>query len=563
MSPADQPCGPPSLRLTRARTLGVGRIAVSLLAVLSLAPGLTAAQARATRYDDLVALFKDWRAVQRPTVVQGVPDYRAAAMAVQKTELARYQQRLKAIDPRSWPIPQQVDYHIVRAEMNGLDFDHRVLRPWANNPAFYVTVFDDESDQPAREGPHSDGIVELFRYARPLSAGDAATIDAGVRAVPALLDQARTNLVGNQKDLWHYGIGELKTQSATLLKLLGELGSSQSALSADVTKAKDATDAFVKWLESREPSKTGPSGIGVANYDWYLRNVQLLPYTWHDLVGIMELELARAWSFLALEERRNAAVPPLQLVSSAADHGRRFNAAVTEYLAYIKDHDLLTMRPYMDQRLRERIGVYSSAPREFFTEVDYRDPMVMRTHAFHWFDKGAMAEEPHQSLIRRGAPLYNIFNTRTEGFATEWEEMMLGAGMFDQSPHSRELIYILIAERAARALGDLRMQSNEYTLEQAAAFASANTPRGWLRLDLGLVRGEQHLYLQQPGYGISYVVGKVEAEKTLQAVQRRLGTAFTFRKFMDGFLAAGQIPISLVRWEVTGERTPDLEALLR
>jgi hypothetical protein len=277
----------------------------------------------------------------------------------------------------------------------------------------------------------------------------------------------------------------------------------------------------------------------------------------------MELELARSWAFLALEERRNANVPPLGVISSAEEHGRRFNAAVTDYIAYIKDHDLLTMKPYMDRRLRERIGRFSSGPREFFTEVDYRDPMVMRTHGFHWFDKGEMAEEPHASVIRRGPLLYNIFNTRTEGFATEWEEMMMGAGMFDRSPHSRELILILIAERAARALGDLKMQSNELTLEQASQFASANTPRGWLSLSGNLVRGEQHLYLQQPGYGISYVIGKVESEKIMQTVQRQRGTAFVFREFMDAFLSAGQIPISLVRWEVTRELTPDLRALLR
>ena len=76
--------------------------------------------------------------------------------------------------PDGWPIPQQVDYHIVRAEMNGLDFDHRVLKPWANNPAFYVTVFTDESDQPAREGPFAAGGVELWTYTFPLSARDAA-----------------------------------------------------------------------------------------------------------------------------------------------------------------------------------------------------------------------------------------------------------------------------------------------------------------------------------------------------------------------------------------------------
>src|SRR6476659_10161803 len=98
-----------------------------------------------------------------------------------------------------------------------------------------------------------------------------------------------------------------------------------------------------------------------------------------------------------------------------------------------------------------------------------------------------MANEPHASAIRRGPLLYNIFDTRTEGHATGWEEMMLNAGMFDARPRTRELIYILLAERAARALGDLRMQSNELTLEQAATFASANTPRGWLSLKGNLV----------------------------------------------------------------------------
>ena len=91
-------------------------------------------------------------------------------MTAQHRELASYQRRLAALDTTGWPTSAQVDYHILRAEMNGLDFDHRVLRPWANDPAFYMTVFADQSDQPAREGPHSAGAVELlelhFRFPR-------------------------------------------------------------------------------------------------------------------------------------------------------------------------------------------------------------------------------------------------------------------------------------------------------------------------------------------------------------------------------------------------------------
>ena len=52
---------------------------------------------------------------------------------------------------------------------------------------------------------------------------------------------------------------------------------------------------------------------------------------------------------------------------------------------------------------------------------------------------------------------------------------MMQAGMFDARPRSRELIYILVAERAARALGDLRMHSNEFTLEQAVAVRRRTT----------------------------------------------------------------------------------------
>ena len=140
---------------------------------------------------------------------------------------------------------------------------------------------------------------------------------------------------------------------------------------------------------------------------------------------------------------------------------------------------------------------------------------------------------------------------------------MLHAGMFDARPRSRELIWILLAQRAARALGDLRMHANEVTLEQAAEFTSANTPRGWLSLNGNLVRGEQHLYLQQPGYGTSYVIGKLQIEKLLNERRRQLGDRFVMREFMDGFEAASPlVPASLLRLEMTGELPADLKRVL-
>jgi hypothetical protein len=502
----------------------------------------------------LTALFADWRAFQRPVLVEGVPDYTETAMAAQYRGLAGFRRRLDAIDASGWPVAQQVDWHVVRAEMNGLDFDHRVLRPWANDPAFYVTFFPSQSDQPAREGPLAHGAVELWSYRFPLAAGDAAAIEAGVRVIPALLRQARGNLTGNGRDLWVFGLGSIREQSGDLAQFAARLGDQHPGLKARVAEAGRATDEFAAWVAAETPTKTGPSGVGIEHYDWYLRHVHLVPYTWRDQLTLVERELGRAHTFLALEEQRNRLLPAQEPVASAEEHAARFPAAVAEYMAFLRDRDLLTVREFMEPALMARIGRFRPGPREFFTEVDYRDPVIMRTHGYHWFDLARMKADPHASPIRRVPLLYNLFDSRTEGLATGWEEMMLQAGMFDARPRSRELIYVLLAQRGARAIGDLMMHANRWTLEQAAGFASANTPRGWLRLEGTTVRGEQHLYLQQPSYGTSYLIGKMQIEQLMAVRRRQLGDEFSVRRFMDELDACGLVPMSLVAWEMTGEK---------
>lgn len=386
----------------------IGVTAACLFVMVAMAAGDVR---RSARYEDLVSLFGEWRAFQKPRLIDSVPDYTARAMAAQRDELVSYQRRLAAIDPARWAVSQQVDYCVVRAEMSGLDFDHRVLKPWASNPAFYVTVFTEESDQPAREGPFAHGAVELWTYTFPLTAEAAAQMDLRIRPIPKLLAQAKSNLVGHGKDLWTYGTKSIRQQKADLADLAKRLGDSPVNLKADVQSAIEATDAFAAWLDSRAPGKTGPSGIGIENYNWYLKNVQLAPYTWQDEVTIMERELARSHALLAMEELRNAKLPPQAPIATAAEYDRRFGAAITEYMAFLRDHDILTIRDDMDPALRARIGRFSPGPREFFGEVDYRDPEMMRTHGYHWFDKARMAREPHPSPIRREALLYNIFDS--------------------------------------------------------------------------------------------------------------------------------------------------------
>ena len=388
---------------------------------------------KSTRYEDLVALFGDWRAFQKPPLEKGVPDYTSAAMGKQRRALPDYRSRLASIDPSGWPVARQVDYHVLRAEMNGLDFDHRVLEPWANNPAFYVTVVTDESDQPAREGPFAYGTVGLWEWPFPLDDARATELAGRLRHVPALLDQARENLNGKGRELFVYGIRALEQQRGVLADLRAKAGS-HADLASSAAAAEKATADFVAWLKGELAGKNGPSGIGVHNYNWYAANVQLLPYSWAEQLALMQRELARANAALKVEEHKNRALPPQAPIASAEEHQRRFGAAVTEYMAFLAHHQILTVQPYMDPALRARTGEYvTERPLEFFSEVDYRDPVLLRTHGYHWFDLARMRQDPHPSPIRRGPLLYNIFTTRTEVLCPRWR---LGSEILFRQPRT-------------------------------------------------------------------------------------------------------------------------------
>jgi len=210
-------------------------------------------------HQDLVAFYREWREFQAPRVVDGVPDYSAAAMAAQHRELAQRQASLEAFDTTGWSVAEQIDWHLVWAEMNGLDFDHRVLRPWARRPAFYGMIFPAQSDVPAHEGPVVHGWIDTWTYDSPLSAEDAAELATRFGTISALLEQARGNLVGNARDLWVGGIRGMEGQIAELNAYAARVAGTSPELDAALQAAVEATEAFLTWLAEEAPSKTGPS----------------------------------------------------------------------------------------------------------------------------------------------------------------------------------------------------------------------------------------------------------------------------------------------------------------
>jgi len=515
-------------------------------------------------YGELVTLFTEWRTFEEPPRVAGLPDYSPATNAKRLAQLTQLQRRLARIDTTGWPVADQVDHHLVRAEMNGMQYHLTVLKPFARDPAYYASIIPGESDTPDKEGPVIHGSIRLWEYSIwprtvldkpvPLTADASARLRTQLLTIPPLLSQARRNLAGSTtQDLWVGGVRAFEEQRETLQQLASRVDAKDAELVQAVTAARTATDDFATWMRTETPRHNGPSGIGKAQYTWFLKNVLLVPLTWEEEVTITRRELARAHASLRLEEQRNRALPPLPVAETPEAFAALHESSLPRYLQFVRDQNLMTMVPSMERSLRERMQEFSpAATRNFFAQTNHRDPIPLWTHLYHWWDNARIRETPHASPIRRGPLRYNVWMSRSEGMATVMEEWMMHAGLYDNSPRSREIVWIMLAARAARGLGNLYAHSNDLTMAQAADLHVNWTPRGWMRRDplLGI---EQHLYLRQPGYGASYVTGGRLLEEAMAERGRQLGSAFTMQRFLDEVNAAGMIPVSMIFWQLTGD----------
>ena len=96
------------------------------------------------------------------------------------------------------------------------------------------------------------------------------------------------------------------------------------------------------------------------------------------------------------------------------------------------------------------------------------------------------------------------------------------------------------------------MHSNKIDFDQARRLCAEIMPCGWSHKDEPMVWYEQQSNLHFPAFHTSVVMGKAYFMKLFRERAMQLGDKFVLREFLDEFLAAGMIPISLIRWEMTG-----------
>jgi hypothetical protein len=519
----------------------------ALLLVALCVPNAAAGQAD-PGWDALEALNADLSTLRGPRREAGVPQYGPAAMAERARAIESAQARLRQIDPTAWSVSGKVDYLLVWSKANGLAFEHRVTRPWERDPILYLNE--------VRRVPYVD---------LPLSGEAAERWRSALAAVPATLRQAEQNLTAPLGELaglaiFHLdnfdGVGQGQPYrdsppAGTIgwyRDLCGRVAEAQPVDAALCSDALEAVVAYRDWLRDRRPDMPASAGIGAENLEWYFRNVRLLPYGTAEMALLGQREFHRYRAAYEIVRNRDRALPELELTTSREQHQRRTRAAEAQIRRMVEEQYLLTF-PEDTPESFDTDTFWSPralTDRHFWEELQFRNTFNNHIHASipgHRFD-GMLARRVENPIRRDYGD-----SSRAEGWATYLEEMFLLAGLTRDVRQADQLFYVALMKRASRIYAETQMHAGELSLDEANRYMIEFVP--YMEEDLG--RYDLEGYLRRPGSGSGYIVGKIQIEQLLSERSLALGDDFTLGAFHDDLLSRGLIPLSLVRWEMTGE----------
>ena len=531
-----------------------------IVAALALAP-LSASSADGPPagrgdYQSLVALYEeflDWKReapivgeISDSAAFQGVADYGPKAVAARRAEIKSFLTRLEDMNVASWDRAQQAEFLAVRAKVNEENFRYNFSRPWERDPGFYV-----------------DQMLHVTFTEIPAEGEALARLRAQLAAIPVIVAEGRKNLKNVAADYADLAIHNLSNADGVghghpyrttpppgvigwYADLLARVDAAQPELRPEVEAAKASVESFDAWLKQNRPRMTAQGGVGKDAFDWYLKNVKLMPYTSDEIVTLGLRELDRLWALYALERHRNRDLPEIERASTGEDYAARIAKTDADTRKFLVEEEIITIPDYVNELDTNVPWIVRPQGPNFWEEVQYRDPTPDHWHAVipgHRFDGVVEDNNPHPI---RGRLTDGV---RTEGWGVYLEEGLMHAGGIETKPRVRELIYIFGIFRAARVPADVWLQRNEMTVPEVVSYWRERTPY----LDENVARVDAEIYLRRPpGYGLGYTMGMLQMQELLGDYRRLKGDSFVLKDFHDEFMAKGRLPMSLIRWEMTG-----------
>ena len=536
-----------------------------------------AAALSADPLDDLARDFWAWRAIHQPITgddipridrpVDWTPDWSPQSVAQQRDDLAVFEKRWKEIDASRWAIPRQVDYRLIGSALARVGWELYVTHNWQRDPSFYI----DQS---------LGAVLDRMLQPPPIDPVRCGEILRRMSAIPRVIEDGKANLDRTSRPFAELAIASLKDIHPRLLKaaaaikpLLDPTAAAQFDTAAD--KAATALESFSQWLTERLPSMSKQTAIGRKNYAFFLKSVALMPYSPDQILAMGDSEWQRAVSFETYEKQRNAGLPELALPANQAEQisrEKRDEASVREHLskkgfltfpAWLQHYWNLPLPAYFSNlpavpqeddltgptRLKENATSYIFPPAAslgFFQLATAQDPRVMIVHeGMHYYQLAL--SWANEDPIRR----HYYDSSANEGIGFYAEEMALQSGLFDDSPRSREIIYGFMRLRALRVIVDVKLASNQFTIDQAADYLEKTVP-----MDKATAHAEAAAFAATPGQAISYQIGKLQILEMLADARRTQGDKFRLEDFHDFVWRNGNVPIALQRWEYVGTK-PD------
>ena len=534
--------------------------------------GVTAAQ-QEDPLNKIADDFWTWRAkyapftgddVNRLERPSGTRDWSSASIDNRRKNLAGFEARWKKIDIRSWPIPKQVDYKLIGSALSRARWELDVNPRWKRDPNFYI----EQTLTP---------VVEALTVPGPYDATQSREILTRIENIPMILQQGEENLSNPPAPFATVAIQALDDVRERLRKMASALAGSttlkEQQLNGATERAADALEKYTNWLQEKLPSLPQETALGRDAYIFFLKNVALMPYSPEELLAMGQQEWNRAVAFEAFEKERNRNVPPLKLASNTESWIK--DAAVKELAIreFLDKHGILTVPAWLQHYTLRPMPEYLHALEGFGETDDFTSPSRLKQNCIRYVDPPsgnlgyfwcATAEDPRPITVHEGIPghyfqlclswkhedpirRHYYDSGANEGIGFYAEEMMLQAGLFDDSPHTREIIYNFMRLRALRVEVDVKLALSQFTLEQATKYLEAKVP-----MDSNTARQEAIAFSTGPGQAITYQIGKLQITRFLAEARMQQGDKFNLRAFHDFVWKNGNVPIVLQRWEYLG-----------
>jgi hypothetical protein len=313
------------------------------------------------------------------------------------------------------------------------------------------------------------------------------------------------------------------------------------------------------------------TALGRQAYADFLHRVALVPLSPEQVAAAGQQELERAVAFETLERQRNRHLPPLTLPATQAEQIARAAAGEDMLRQFCEAHDLLSFPSWLRHYRNVPLPAYLKPLRGLGVTDDLTSPARLDEDGICYIPEptpdlpyfyAAMARDPRTLIAHEGVHYYQLARSwaqpnpirrhyydsgSNEGIGFYTEEMLLQAGLFDDSPRSREIIYNFMRLRALRVAVDVRLALGELTIDTAAEVLVHQVP-----MDLATAREEASFFASDPGQAITYQIGKLQILGFLSAARLAQGDRFNLRAFHDSLFVNGNVPIALQLWETLG-----------